>query len=74
MTSPPEDPPSRVSEGDRDTGVRRLRDAYADGRISHEEMDQRLHAVLTATSHGDLVAALASLPEEPPRTRGSSGP
>ncbi|CDR15034.1 DUF1707 SHOCT-like domain-containing protein [Streptomyces iranensis] len=66
MTPPPENPPSLVSEDDRDTAVRRLQDAYAQGHISHEEMDQRLHTVLTATTHDELASALASLPAEPP--------
>ncbi|AGP59951.1 hypothetical protein M271_42880 [Streptomyces rapamycinicus NRRL 5491] len=48
--------------------MRRLQDAYAEGHISHEEMDQRLHTVLTATTHDELVSALASLPAEPPGT------
>ncbi|MEU2287027.1 DUF1707 domain-containing protein [Streptomyces sp. NPDC013178] len=64
MTSLPEDPPSAISEGDRDTAVQRLQEAYSQGHISHEELDERLHQVLTARTRGELVAALASLPEE----------
>ncbi|MFD1931255.1 DUF1707 domain-containing protein [Nonomuraea mangrovi] len=60
----PENPPPLVSEHDRDTAVTRLQEAYAEGRISHEAMDQRLHQALTAKSHSDLVRALASLPVE----------
>jgi hypothetical protein len=63
---PPEDPSSPVGEDDRDTAVRRLQDAYAEGHISHEEMDERLHQALTAKTHGELVSALAPLPEEKP--------
>jgi hypothetical protein len=64
VTSLPEDPSPLVSEGDRDTGVRRVQGAYAEGHISHEEMDERLHQVLTARTHSELVSALASLPGE----------
>ncbi|UFR06730.1 DUF1707 domain-containing protein [Streptomyces sp. Go40/10] len=64
MTSPPEDPPPLFSEDDRDTAVRSVQDAYAEGHISHEEMDERLHRVLTARTHSDLAPALAALPEE----------
>ncbi|GAA2313490.1 hypothetical protein Scani_79580 [Streptomyces caniferus] len=64
MTSLPEDPSPLVGEDDRDTAVQRLQEAYTKGHISHEEMDERLHQVLTAKAHGELVSALASLPEE----------
>jgi hypothetical protein len=64
VTSLPEDPLSLIREDDRDTAVQRLQDAYAEGHISHEEMDERLDQVLTAGKHGELVSALASLPAE----------
>lgn len=64
MTSLPEDPSSLISEDGRDTAVQRLQEAYAEGHISHEEMDERLHQVLTAKTHSELVPALASLPEK----------
>lgn len=41
-----------------------MQQAYAEGHISHEEMDERLHQALTAKTHSELVPALASLPEE----------
>jgi hypothetical protein len=53
-----------ISEDDRDTAVRRLQEAYAEGRISHEELDERLHLVLTVETHGELAQALTSLPGE----------
>lgn len=40
--------------------------AYAEALISHKELDERLHQVLTARTPGELVPALASLPEEQP--------
>ncbi|MFJ8748916.1 DUF1707 domain-containing protein [Streptomyces sp. NPDC102441] len=64
MTATPEDRPPLISEDDRDTAVRRLQEAYAEGHISHEDLDERLHRVLTVTSHSELGAALASLPKE----------
>ncbi|MDT0568782.1 DUF1707 domain-containing protein [Streptomyces sp. DSM 3412] len=68
MAPLPEDPSSSIGEGDRDTAVRRLQEAYAEGFISHEELDEHLHQVLTSEAHSDLVSALASLPEEQPAT------
>jgi hypothetical protein len=56
--------PPPISEADRDTAVRRVQEAYAQGHISREDMDERLHQALTAETHGELVSALASLPEE----------
>ncbi|MEU5191361.1 DUF1707 domain-containing protein [Streptomyces klenkii] len=64
MTSLPKDPPPLFGEDDRDTAVQRVQQAYAEGHISHEEMDERLHRALTATTHGELVPVLASLPAE----------
>ncbi|MFD6994230.1 DUF1707 domain-containing protein [Streptomyces sp. NPDC059943] len=64
MTSLPEDRPQLISDEDRDTAVRRLQEAYAEGHISHEEMDERLNHALTARTRGDLAPALDSLPAE----------
>ncbi|WP_326585030.1 DUF1707 domain-containing protein [Streptomyces sp. NBC_00487] len=64
MTSVPEDLPSLISEDDRDMAVQRLQEAYAEGHLSHEAMDERLHRALTAKTHSELVPALASLPEK----------
>ncbi|GAA5040519.1 hypothetical protein HNP84_007571 [Thermocatellispora tengchongensis] len=54
----------RIGDDERDTAVRRLREAYAEGHIPHEELDERLHQVLTAETRGELASALAALPEE----------
>jgi hypothetical protein len=39
-----------------------VQDAFADGQISYADLDARLHSVLTARSHDELVAAHDSLP------------
>nr|WP_180218835.1 DUF1707 domain-containing protein [Streptomyces albus] len=59
-----EDPSRLIGEPDRDTAVQRLREAYAEGLISHDVLDERLDQVLAATTHGDLAFALDSLPAE----------
>ncbi|MEW1845641.1 DUF1707 domain-containing protein [Nonomuraea angiospora] len=59
---------TRVSDGDRDMAVQRLQQAFADGRLGPAEMEERLERALTATSHGDLVAVTADLPELPDET------
>jgi Domain of unknown function (DUF1707) len=57
-----------ISEGERDTAVERLQEAYAEGHISHEEMDERLHKALTTRTRRGLASALASLPGQTPDT------
>lgn len=64
MTSPQEDTSPLPSKDDRETALQRLQEAYADERISHQEMDERLGRVLTAKTQSELAEALASLPEE----------
>lgn len=64
VTALPDDRPPLLSEADRDTAVRRLQEAYAEGHISHEDLDERLHQALTVRTHGELASAMASLPEE----------
>ncbi|WP_030856734.1 DUF1707 SHOCT-like domain-containing protein [Streptomyces sp. NRRL S-37] len=66
MTSLPEESPSLIGEDDRNAAVRRLREAYAEELISREELDERLHQVLTARTHSELAPALVALPEEHP--------
>jgi hypothetical protein len=66
VTTPQGNAVSRVGEDDREAAVRRVREAYAEERISHEEMDERLDQVLAAATHGELAAALDPLPAEDP--------
>ena len=62
VTSVPDDRSSLIRSDDRDTAVERVQEAYTSGLISHEDMDQRLHQVLTATTQHDIDAALSGLP------------
>ncbi|MEU6841818.1 DUF1707 domain-containing protein [Streptomyces sp. NPDC046716] len=66
MTSPREHASPLLTEPDRETAVQRLQEAYAEERISREEMDEGLGHVLTAKTRSELESALASLPDEPP--------
>lgn len=54
--------PSQVRSGERDVALGRLREAFAQGQLSYQEFDRRLHAVMTANSPGDLSSAVESLP------------
>ncbi len=52
----------RASHTDRDEVVERLRVAGGDGRLTPEELDERLGAALTARTYGELAALTADLP------------
>jgi hypothetical protein len=53
----------RTSDADRERSVVQLRDHYAEGRLTREELDERVAAALTARTFGDLRSVMADLPE-----------
>ncbi len=53
----------RTSDADRDRVADRLRDHYAEGRLTRDEFDERLTTVLNARTFGDLRGVLTDLPE-----------
>ena len=55
----------RASHADRDQVVELLRVAAGDGRLSAEELDDRLERALTARTYGELAALTADLPATP---------
>jgi hypothetical protein len=59
----------RTSDADRDRVTAMLRDHFAEGRLTPEELDERLTATLNATTFGDLRRVLADLPEPVPVLR-----
>ncbi|HEX3514154.1 MAG TPA: DUF1707 domain-containing protein [Trebonia sp.] len=52
----------RVSHEDRDRVAEALRVAAGDGRLSSEELDERLERALTARTYDDLAVLVADLP------------
>ena len=52
----------RASYEDRDKVAEQLRVAAGDGRLTADELDQRLEAALTARTYGELAALTADLP------------
>ena len=56
----------RASDQDRDKVVDVLRDAYAVGRLSREELDERCAAAYSAMMQGELLDLIADLPAPPP--------
>jgi hypothetical protein len=55
----------RASHDDRDRVVELLRVSAGDGRISPEELDDRVGAALTARTYNELTALVADLPNAP---------
>ena len=52
----------RVSDQDRQSAVELFSEAYAVGRLSHEELDERVTAAYSAKTHGDLRDLAGDLP------------
>ncbi|MGE5291891.1 MAG: DUF1707 SHOCT-like domain-containing protein [Micromonosporaceae bacterium] len=55
----------RASYDDRERVVDVLRVAAGDGRLTPEELDDRVGAALTARTHGELAALISDLPATP---------
>jgi hypothetical protein len=56
----------RISDADREQVTARLRDHYAAGRLTSEELDERITAALNAKTYGDLRRIMVDLPEPAP--------
>jgi hypothetical protein len=56
----------RVSDADRERVAERLREHFAAGRLTSEELDERVTAALGAKTAGELQSVLADLPEPAP--------
>jgi hypothetical protein len=56
----------RASDADREAVTARLRDHYAEGRLTRDELDERIATALNAKTLGDLRPVLADLPEPRP--------
>jgi hypothetical protein len=61
----------RISDADREQVTARLREHYAQGRLTSEELDERITAALSAKTFGDLRHVLADLPD--PAMAGAQG-
>jgi hypothetical protein len=55
-------PELRASHADRDRAVEQLRIAAGDGRLTAEELDERLEAALTARTYSELAVLTVDLP------------
>ena len=64
MSQPP-DPRLRAGDGDRDAVAEQLREAHAEGRLTMEELDDRLGKTYAARTFADLAPLTADLPPRP---------
>ena len=60
-------PDIRASDAERELALGRLRDGFAEGRLTHETFAHRVDEVLRARAHGELLSLVADLPN--PRRR-----
>jgi hypothetical protein len=63
----------RASHEDRDRVAELLRMAAGDGRLTAEELDERLEKALTARTYGELAALSRDLPTAPGLVAGAAG-
>ncbi len=55
-------PDIRASDAERELALARLRDGFAEGRITHETFSHRVDEVLRARANGELLSLVADLP------------
>jgi Domain of unknown function (DUF1707) len=66
MTSgPPPDPRMRAGDSDRDAVAEQLREAHTEGRLTLEELEERLGKTYAARTFADLAPLTADLPPRP---------
>lgn len=70
-------PDLRVGDAERDAAAERLRESYAEGRLTLDEFNERLSAALAATTERELSQVTRDLPHaavpSPPLPQGVSG-
>jgi Domain of unknown function (DUF1707) len=60
----------RVSDAEREVVATQLREHYADGRLTLDELNERLDQVFAAKTRADLSVITRDLPMTPPLTPG----
>ena len=70
--SPDNRPDLRISDTDRDRAAEVLREAHAHGRITVDELDERLTSVYNAKTFADLVPITRDLPATQDATAGAA--
>jgi hypothetical protein len=60
-----ESPEVRISDQERERGAQEIREHFAAGRLTEQELDERVQAVYEARTAGELEALRADLPPLP---------
>jgi hypothetical protein len=60
-----DDPNLRTSDEQRERAAQEIREHFAAGRLSDDELDERVQAAYSARTQGELRALLADLPKLP---------
>ena len=55
----------RASHADRDAVIEKLRVAAGDGRLTSEELDERIEVAFSAKTYGELATLTSDLPVSP---------
>ena len=63
----------RVGDAERETTAAELREHYASGRLTLDELNERLDKALAAKTRGDLDALMRDLPSARPHAAGALG-
>jgi len=59
----------RASDADRERALEELKVAFAQGRLTRDELDRRAGRALTARTYGELAAVTPGVPAGPPQIR-----
>ena len=57
----------RASDEERDSAAAALQEHFVQGRLTLDELQERLHSVLSARTYGQLDDVFADMPKLPPR-------
>jgi hypothetical protein len=68
------EPAVRASDAERDQAAEVLRAAYADGRLTRAELDERIAAAYAAKTRADLSGLTSDLPGAISAERGAADP
>jgi hypothetical protein len=71
---PPLHPDTRVSDAEREKLAQTLREHASQGRLSVDELSERLDRAYAARTQGELSALIADLPSAPPPPGRVGGP
>ena len=63
----------RVGDAEREATAAELREHYASGRLTLDELNERLDKAFAAKTRGDLDALMRDLPSARPRAAGGAG-